>query len=224
MGIEIARKGLRMMGKRGRTGVKQLEILEYIYQTIEENGYPPTVREIGDATELSSTATVYGHLKRLADKGFINRGSSKMRAIEVTTQGLKELDVSPYEDELIPLLGTVSAGEPILAYEEATDYFPLPTDLELDKGQLFMLTISGNSMIEAGIFDGDQVIVRQQNTANNGDIVIAMTNEDEATCKRFYKEANHIRLHPENELLDDIILDQVTILGRVVSLYRSQVF
>ena len=120
-------------------------------------------------------------------------------------------------------LGVVTAGEPILAVEEATDYFPIPNDLELEKGNLFMLTIRGNSMMDVGILDGDQVIVRKQESANNGDIVIAMTDEYEATCKRFFKEADHIRLQPENETMEPILLNDVSILGKVISLYRSHI-
>ena len=123
----------------------------------------------------------------------------------------------------MPLLGTVTAGAPILAVEEATDYFPVPPDLQSNAGSLFMLKIRGESMIDAGIFDGDSVIVRKQNTAENGDIVIAMTDDDEATCKRFYKENNYYRLQPENSSMDPIILDSVLILGKVVGLYRNHI-
>lgn len=210
------------MTTRGRKGEKQFEILQYIYEQAKKKGYPPTVREIGEATALSSTSTVHGHLARLEKNGYILRDPSKPRAIEFTKNGLDKLGISA-EKGKIPLLGVVTAGEPILAVEEATDYFPVPTDLEIDKGNLFMLTIRGDSMINVGILDGDQVIVRKQETANNGDIVIAMTDEDEATCKRFFKEKNHIRLQPENDSMDPIILSNVTILGKVISLYRSQI-
>ncbi|MCC5894906.1 MAG: transcriptional repressor LexA [Alkalibacterium sp.] len=211
------------MTTRGRKGEKQIEILHYIYSQFKKKGYPPTVREIGTATALSSTSTVHGHLARLEKNGFILRDPSKPRAIEFTKLGLDKLGINEDEDK-IPLLGVVTAGEPILAIEEATDYFPIPNDLELDKGNLFMLTIRGESMMNVGILDGDQVIVRKQETANNGDIVIAMTDEDEATCKRFYKENNYIRLQPENDSMDPIILNDVKILGRVISLYRSHIF
>lgn len=219
----ISQKGRVEMAKRGRKGEKQLEILEFIHKEVSGKGYPPTVREIGDATSLSSTSTVHGHLSKLEDMGYISRDTSKPRAMEVTPLGLNKLGIDPEADNAIPLLGVVTAGEPILAYEEATDFFPIPSDLELERGNLFMLTISGDSMINAGIFDGDQVIVRKQQTASNGDIVIAMTDEDEATCKRFYKETDHIRLQPENDRLEPIILNNVTILGKVISLYRSSV-
>lgn len=211
------------MTTRGRKGEKQLEILNFIYKQVKKKGYPPTVREIGEATALSSTSTVHGHLARLEKNGFILRDPSKPRAIEFTPLGLDKLGIDPDEDK-IPLLGVVTAGEPILAIEEATDYFPIPNDLEIEKGNLFMLTIRGDSMMDVGILDGDQVIVRKQEAANNGDIVIAMTDEDEATCKRFFKERDHIRLQPENETMDPIILNDVKILGKVISLYRSHIF
>lgn len=209
------------MTTRGRKGEKQIEILQYIYNQVKKKGYPPTVREIGMATALSSTSTVHGHLARLEKNGFILRDPSKPRAIEFTKAGLDKLGID--EEDKIPLLGVVTAGEPILAIEEATDYFPIPNDLELDRGNLFMLTIRGDSMMNVGILDGDQVIVRKQESASNGDIVIAMTENDEATCKRFYKEKNHIRLQPENDALDPIILNDVKILGKVISLYRSHI-
>lgn len=210
------------MSTRGRKGEKQLEILNFIYKQVKKKGYPPTVREIGEATALSSTSTVHGHLARLEKNGFILRDPSKPRAIEFTPEGLNKLGINLDEDK-IPLLGIVTAGEPILAIEEATDYFPIPSDLEIEKGNLFMLTIRGDSMMDVGILDGDQVIVRKQESANNGDIVIAMTEEDEATCKRFFKEDRHIRLQPENETMDPIILNDVKILGKVISLYRSHI-
>ncbi|WP_125605784.1 transcriptional repressor LexA [Lapidilactobacillus bayanensis] len=199
---------------------KQLEVLQYIYDTVSDRGYPPTVREIGAAVNLSSTSTVHGHLSRLEKKGLLERDPTKPRAIEVTPEGLDELGI---KKQAIPVLGVVTAGEPILAVEEATDYFPLPPELNIDDNNLFMLTIRGESMINAGILSGDQVIVRQQRDAKNGDIVIAMTEQDEATCKRFFKEDDHIRLQPENDTMAPIILPNVTILGKVVSLYRSHI-
>lgn len=199
---------------------KQLEVLQYIYDTVSDRGYPPTVREIGAAVNLSSTSTVHGHLSRLEKKGLLDRDPTKPRAIEVTAEGLEELGI---KKQAIPVLGVVTAGEPILAVEEATDYFPLPPELNVDDNNLFMLTIRGESMINAGILNGDQVIVRQQRDAKNGDIVIAMTEQDEATCKRFFKEDGHIRLQPENDTMAPIILPDVTILGKVVSLYRSHI-
>ena len=200
-----------------RTENRQIEILKFIHTRVTEKGYPPTVREIGEAVQLSSTSTVHGHLPRLKKKGLILRDPTKPRAIELTSSGLEKIDVQPNS---IPMLGVVTAGEPILAVEDASDFFPIPPDLANSTGSLFMLTIRGESMINAGILDGDQVIVRKQQSAQNGDIVIAMTDEDEATCKRFFKEQDHIRLQPENDYLEPIILPDVTILGLVVGLYR----
>lgn len=197
---------------------RQIEVLRYIHEEVEKRGYPPTVREIGLAVNLSSTSTVHGHLSRLEKKGLIQRDPTKPRAIELTTQGLELIGV---KSELIPMLGTVTAGEPILAVEEASDFFPLPPHLKYEENSLFMLTIRGESMINAGILDGDYVIVRKQSSASNGEIVIAMTDEDEATCKRFFKENNRIRLQPENDTMEPIILTSVSILGKVVGLYRS---
>lgn len=211
------------MAKRGRKGEKQHEILMFIHEEVSDRGYPPTVREICDATGLASTSTVHGHLSRLEKYGYIVRDPAKPRAIEVTESGRNKLGISQ-NDGQIPLLGVVAAGAPILAVEEATDYFPAPENLNYEDNDLFMLTIRGDSMINAGILDGDLVIVKRQETANNGDIIIAMTDEDEATCKRFYKEDNYIRLEPENDELDSIILSDVSVLGKVVSLYRTDVY
>ena len=199
---------------------RQIEVLQYIYEEVQEKGYPPTVREIGNAVKLSSTSTVHGHLSRLEKNGFIQRDPTKPRAGELTQSGLDKLGIM---SDKMPLLGTVTAGAPILAVEEATDYFPVPPDLKSASGSLFMLKIRGESMIDAGIFDGDSVIIRKQATAENGDIVIAMTDDDEATCKRFYKENNYYRLQPENASMDPIILDSVIILGKVVGLYRNHI-
>ena len=211
------------MAKRGRKGEKQHEILQFINDEVTTRGYPPTVREICNATGLASTSTVHGHLARLEKHGYIVRDPSKPRAIEVTDSGLNKLGISENTGQ-IPLLGVVTAGEPILAVEEATDFFPVPDYINYDSEELFMLTIRGDSMINAGILDGDLVIVKRQESADNGDVVIAMTDEDEATCKRFYKEDDHIRLEPENDELDSIILPNVSILGRVVSLFRTHVY
>lgn len=199
---------------------RQSEILKYIHSQVEEKGYPPTVREIGIAVNLSSTSTVHGHLSRLEKKGLLQRDPTKPRAIELTQIGLDMIGIRP---TTIPILGTVTAGEPILAVEEASDFFPIPPDLKNEDNSLFMLTIRGESMINAGILDGDQVIVKKQASASNGEIVIAMTDEDEATCKRFYKEKDHFRLQPENDSLEPIILANVSILGKVVGLYRNHI-
>ena len=202
---------------------KQLNVLEYIYQTVQTQGYPPTVREIGKAIGLSSTSTVHGHIDRLQKNGYLEKDPTKPRALEITAQGLEALGIQE-NGEQIPVLGVVTAGEPILAVEEATDFFPVPPEFKNESSDLFMLTIRGESMINAGILSGDQVIVRKQSTADNGEIVIAMTDENEATCKRFFKETDHIRLQPENDTMSPIILDNVTILGKVVGLFRSDIY
>ncbi|KRO04964.1 MULTISPECIES: transcriptional repressor LexA [Levilactobacillus] len=201
---------------------KQLAVLRFIWERVNEKGYPPTVREIGEAVALSSTSTVHGHIARLEKKGLLTKDPTKPRALEVTPAGLEELGVHEKQTR-IPVLGTVTAGEPILAVQEATDYFPVPPEFERDDDQLFMLTIRGESMINIGILNGDQVIVRRQQSADNGDIVIAMTEENEATCKRFFKEADHFRLQPENDTMAPIILNHVSILGKVVGLFRDDV-
>lgn len=199
---------------------KQLEILQYIYDTVEKRSIPPTVREICSAVGLSSTSTVHGHLARLERKGWLVKDATKPRALEITREGKKELGIKQKE---IPVIGVVTAGQPILAVEDIDDYFPLPPDLKSDAGELFMLKVHGESMINAGILNGDSVIVRKQSSANNGEIVVAMTEENEATVKRFYKEKDHYRLQPENDTMAPIILPKVTILGKVVSLYRNNI-
>ena len=199
---------------------RQIQILTFIYEQVQEKGYPPTVREIGNAVDLSSTSTVHGHLSRLEKAGLIYRDPTKPRAIEVTDMGLSKLGI---KSDQMPLLGVVTAGEPILAVEEATDFFPIPPNFKNISDDLFMLTIRGESMINVGILNNDSVIVKKQSSAQNGEIVIAITDEDEATCKRFFKEKNHIRLQPENDTMDPIILDNVRILGKVIGLYRSHI-
>lgn len=199
---------------------KQLEILRYIYDTVEHRSFPPTVREICTAVNLSSTSTVHGHLARLERKGLLIKDATKPRALEITSEGREALGIKPKE---IPVVGVVTAGQPILAVQDIDEYFPLPPDLENDAGELFMLKVHGESMINAGILNGDSVIVRKQNSANNGEIVVAMTEDNEATVKRFYKENGHYRLQPENDTMDPIILPKVSILGKVVSLYRNNI-
>ncbi|UQS81598.1 transcriptional repressor LexA [Bombilactobacillus folatiphilus] len=201
---------------------KQLEILQFIYDQQQEHGYPPTVREICQAVDLSSTSTVHGHLERLQRRGLLERNPTKPRALELTDAALDKLSIPVTK---IPVIGTVTAGRPLLAIEQTQDeYFPLPPNLVNESQPLFMLTIHGTSMQNVGILDGDQVIVRQQNTAHNGEIVIAMNEDNEATCKRFYREEHQFRLQPENDTFAPIYLDQVTILGKVVGLYRSDIF
>jgi repressor LexA len=198
---------------------KQLAILRFIHERVSQKGYPPTVREICEAVQLSSTSTVHGHLTRLEKKGYLQKDPTKPRAIELTPTGLELIGIRKHQRQ-IPVIGTVTAGSPILAVEETTDFFPLPPEFK-SADDLFMLTIRGTSMINAGILNGDQVIVRKQRFADNGDIVIAMTEDDEATCKRFFKEKNHFRLQPENDTMEPILLKNVLILGKVIGLYRD---
>lgn len=195
---------------------KQQEILDYIKQVIAQKGYPPSVREICSAVELKSTSTVHGHLERLEKKGFIRRDPTKPRAIEI-------LDENPYPSKEIisvPIIGTVAAGKPILAVENIEDTFPIPADYFPTNKQMFMLQVKGNSMIEAGINDGDYIIVQQQNTADNGDVVVAMI-DDSATIKTFYRENGHIRLQPHNSNMEPIIVDDCVILGKAIGLFRK---
>lgn len=199
---------------------KQLQILQYIYDTVQKRGFPPTIREICHEVNLSSTSTVHGHLARLQQKGLLIKDATKPRALEITEAGKNALGIKPTE---IPIVGVVTAGQPILAVEDIEDYFPLPPDLANDAGELFMLKVHGESMINAGILNGDNVIVRKQSSANNGEIVVAMTDENEATVKRFYKEKSHYRLQPENNSMLPIILSNVHILGKVVGLYRNNI-
>ena len=200
-----------MANQRGDT---QAKILAYIEKATLQKGYPPSVREICDATGLKSTSTVHGHLIRLEKKGLLYRESMKPRAISVPS------DHQMYRTEMInvPIVGRVSAGTPILATENIEDYIALPQSM-LGEGEHYVLGVRGESMIEAGIMDGDYVVVRKQPTAYNGDIVVAMV-EDDATVKRFYRENGHFRLQPENPTMEPIIVPEVTILGKVVSLYR----
>ena len=201
---------------------KQMAVLNYIHKQVEDHGYPPTVREICSAVGLSSTSTVHGHISRLIEQGFLQKDPSKPRALEITSKGLDILGVKPIQKE-IPMLGVVTAGQPILAVENATEFFPIPPSIQ-DNNDLFMLTIRGTSMIKAGIFNGAQVIVRKQSPAKNGDIVIGMNDDNEATCKRFYKEKTRFRLQPENDTMEPIFLDNVKILGKVVGLFRDHIF
>ncbi len=198
---------------------RQQAILTFIKNEVREKGYPPSVREIGEAVGLASSSTVHGHLERLEKKGLIRRDPTKPRAIEILDMDENDA-MYALSIARVPLIGKVTAGVPITATENIEDYFPLPGHYVGDYN-VFMLHISGDSMIEAGIHDGDYVIVRQQQTANNGDIVVAMTDEDEATVKRFYKEKDHFRLQPENSTMEPILLNNVTILGRVIGLFRD---
>lgn len=199
---------------------RQNSILDFIKQEVREKGYPPSVREIAEAVGLLSSSTVHGHLDRLEKKGFIRRDPTKPRAIEILVQDEND-NVIHMPVAQVPIVGKVTAGIPITATENIEDYFPLPAHYVGDNNNVFILNVIGESMIEAGIHNGDYVIVRQQQTANNGEIVVAMTEDDEATVKTFYKEKDHIRLQPENESMEPIRLHNVTILGKVIGLFRD---
>ncbi|MCT4618764.1 MAG: transcriptional repressor LexA [Marinisporobacter sp.] len=192
---------------------QQEKILNYIKNEVEVKGYPPSVREICAAVGLKSTSTVHGHLAKLEKNGYIRRDPTKPRAIEI-------LETVPKKEVFqVPIVGKVTAGQPILAVENIEDTFPVPQDF-IDNDKHFMLTIKGTSMINAGIFDGDYVLVKQQQVASNGDIVVAMI-DDEATVKKFYKEKDYIRLQPENPSMDPIIVKDVRILGLVKGVFRK---
>ncbi|MDT8716395.1 transcriptional repressor LexA [Clostridium sp. 19966] len=194
---------------------KQKEVYDFLKKYTEDKGYPPSVREICEAVELKSTSTVHGHLKRLEKKGLIRRDPTKPRALEIT-----ELANSKREMINIPIVGKVTAGMPILAFENIEDTFSIPLNYVKNNNQLFILNVKGVSMIEAGILDGDMAIIEKTDIADNGDIVVALI-DNEATIKTFYKEKDHIRLQPENKDLDPIIVKDCKILGRLVGLYRA---
>ncbi len=198
-----------------KISAKQQEILEYIKSQTLAKGYPPTVRDICEAVQLKSTASVHAHLETLEERGYIRRDPTKPRAIEIIDD---DFALNRREYAQIPVVGRVAAGEPLLAEQNIQDYFPIPADM-LPNDQIFMLQVKGDSMINAGIFDGDKVIVRQASTARNGDMVVALI-EDGATVKTFYHEGDHIRLQPENDDYDPIIVKDVTILGEVIGVFR----
>ncbi len=191
---------------------QQKKILDYIHSTVESRGYPPTVREICSAVGLKSTSTVHGHLDRLEKKGCIRRDPSKPRAIELLNNQVPAVPV------YVPVVGKIAAGTPILALENIEEYMPFPKSMVPEES--FVLSIMGESMIEAGILPGDYVVVRPSPTAENGDIVAALIDQ-EATIKRFYREKDHIRLQPENRAMDPILVKEVEILGKVIGLFRS---
>ena len=200
---------------QGKITDKQREILEYIKEMILKKGYPPAVREICEAVHLKSTSSVHSHLESLEKNGYIRRDPTKPRTIEILDD-----DFALPRRELVnvPVIGTVAAGVPILAEQNIEDYLPIPAEI-LPNKEVFMLKVKGNSMIEAGIYNGDKVIVAKQPNAENGDKVVALV-DDSATVKTFYKENGHFRLQPENSSMDPIILDQVEILGKVIGLFR----
>lgn len=194
---------------------KQLEIFEFLKIYTANKGYPPSVREICEAVSLKSTSTVHGHLKRLESKGLLRRDPTKPRALEII-----DPDCPKKEMLHIPIVGRVTAGIPILATENIEDSFPVPTDFIKHNKELFMLKVVGNSMINVGINDGDLAIIEKTPTALNGDIVVALI-DNEATIKTFYKEKDHIRLQPENDTLEPIIVNDCSILGKLVGLFRA---
>lgn len=198
---------------------KQNNVLDFIKKFTATHGYPPSIREIGKALGLSSPATVHTHVKKLCNAGYLKVDNNKFRAMEI----LVDNEYEEKNEELIkvPLLGKVTAGSPIEAIERPNEFFSLPTNLIPAKETIFTLNVSGESMINAGIFDGDVVIVQKQSTARNGDIVVAMTDANEVTLKTYYKEKDHIRLQPENDTMAPFIFNNVTILGKAIGLYRK---
>ncbi|HLQ98173.1 MAG TPA: transcriptional repressor LexA [Candidatus Dormibacteraeota bacterium] len=199
---------------------RQQMIIDYIKKEVSEKGYPPSVREIAKAVGLASSSTVHGHLLRLENKGYIRRDPTKPRAIEVLDKSI-DSNIPKDEARYAPVIGKVTAGIPITAVENIEEFVPIPSSSANPDDKVFVLIIEGESMIEAGILDGDMVIVKQQNTAENGEIVVAMTEDDEATVKRFFKEKDHIRLQPENATMEPLLLENVSILGKVIGLYRD---
>ena len=203
---------------QGKITDKQREILEYIKEMILKKGYPPAVREICEAVHLKSTSSVHSHLESLEKNGYIRRDPTKPRTIEILDD---DFALTRRELVNVPVIGTVAAGVPILAEQNIEDYLPIPAGI-LPNKEVFMLKVKGNSMIEAGIYNGDKVIVAKQPNAENGDKVVALV-DDSATVKTFYKENGHFRLQPENSSMDPIILDQVEILGKVIGLFRMMI-
>ena len=199
----------------GKITAKQREILEYIKNEILNKGYPPAVREICEAVKLKSTSSVHAHLESLEKNGYIRRDPTKPRAIEIMDENF---NLTRREVVNIPVIGSVAAGAPILAVENIEAYFPLPADM-MPNQNAFLLNVKGDSMIKAGIFEGDKVLVQQQPTAENGEIVVVLV-DDSATVKRFYKEAGHIRLQPENDAYEPIIVTDCTIMGKVFGVFR----
>lgn len=199
----------------GRITQKQSEILEYIKSQILNKGYPPSVRDICSAVNLKSTSSVHAHLESLEKNGYIRRDPTKPRTIEIIDDNF---NLTRREMVNVPVLGQVAAGEPILAVDNITGYFPIPSEF-MPNEETFILTVKGDSMINIGIYNGDQIVVEKCNTAENGEIIVALL-DDSATVKRFYKENGHIRLQPENDFMDPIIVDDCMILGKVIGLMR----
>ena len=221
---------------KGRITAKQQEILNFMKAQIMAKGYPPSVREICEAVSLKSTSSVHAHLETLEKNGYIRRDQAKPRAIEIMdddfTFPMRESSREETADEIIPsegiremvnipIVGTVAAGQPLLAVENITDYFPVPVDM-LPNAETFMLRVKGDSMINMGIYEGDQLIIERRSTARNGEVVVALV-DDSATVKRFYKENGHYRLQPENDYMEPIIVEQCEILGKVIGLIRMNI-
>ena len=219
----------------GRITPKQQEILNFMKSQILAKGYPPSVREICEAVSLKSTSSVHAHLETLEKNGYIRRDPAKPRAIEITDgcfdisarsasleANVDSDNVTPSREMVnVPMVGTVAAGQPLLAVENVTDFFPMPVDM-LPNSETFMLRVKGDSMINMGIYEGDQLIVERKNTARNGEVIVALV-DDSATVKRFYKEDGHYRLQPENNSMDPIIVDHCEILGKVIGLVRMNI-
>ncbi|MCC8152035.1 MAG: transcriptional repressor LexA [Lachnospiraceae bacterium] len=203
------------MASKGKISSKQSEILEFIKSEILAKGYPPAVREICEAVHLKSTSSVHAHLETLEKNGYIRRDPTKPRAIEIVDDSF---NLTRREVVNVPVVGQVAAGEPILATQNIDNYFPIPSEY-MPNVQTFMLKVKGESMINAGIFDGDMILVQQQQTAGNGEIVVAIV-DDSATVKTFYKENGYFRLQPENDFMDPIIVNEVAILGKVIGVFR----
>jgi len=223
--ININFSGVKKM--QDKINEKQQKILDFLNEQIEKNGYPPSVREICSAVGFKSTSTVHAYLEKLRKEGLISKAPSKPRALRVVGGGKKDRnDSKPKEfysgKEMVevPIVGKVTAGQPILAVENIEDTFPLPLDF-VQNSSVFMLRVKGDSMVEAGILDNDYILIKQQSTANNGDIVVALI-EDEATVKTFYKENGYVRLQPENKYYEPIIVkDNISILGKVIGVFRK---
>lgn len=204
---------------KGRITPKQEEILNFIKKHLLAKSYPPTVREICEAVNLKSTSSVHAHLETLEKNGYISRDQSKTRAIEIVDDEFSS--IASREMVNIPMVGTVAAGVPLLAEQNITDYFPVPADM-LPNAETFMLRVKGDSMINMGIYEGDQLIIRRQSTASNGEVIVALV-DDSATVKRFYKENGHYRLQPENDDMDPIIVNECQVLGKVIGLIRMNI-
>ena len=199
----------------GKITQKQSDILEFIKSELLSKGYPPTVRDICNAVNLKSTSSVHAHLETLEKNGYIRRDPTKPRAIEIIDENFS---LTGREVVNVPIVGRVAAGEPLLATQNIENYFPIPMEF-MPNNDVFMLEVKGESMINVGIFEGDWIVVEKKNTARNGEIIVALV-DDSATVKTFYKEDGHIRLQPENDTMDPIIVPDCKILGKVISLYR----